>query len=187
MKTKLVLTGAGLVLIALIAIFLVQLNPQLPGAMTATDGGQEESDNLGLDAGPFEGMLAPCFTAEDLEGNKVSLEDLRGRPVIINFWATLCPYCIEEMPALDKALKENKDLVVLAVNIRENKTRVRDYLARYDYSFTVLLDTTGRVAGEYLVRNLPTTFFVDTHGKVRVRHVGMLQQDQLRRYLNLII
>ncbi|KUJ90562.1 MAG: alkyl hydroperoxide reductase/Thiol specific antioxidant/Mal allergen [Thermoanaerobacter thermocopriae] len=88
------------------------------------------------------GDIAPDFTLKDLDGNTVTLSSLRGKKVILNFWATTCPYCIIEMPALNQFIKSHKDdTVLLAIDLGESPSKVKQYLEGKGYEFTVLLDT----------------------------------------------
>jgi peroxiredoxin len=137
-------------------------------------------------AAPAAGDRAPDFTLADLDGNEVRLSDLRGRPVIINFWATWCGPCRIEMPELQEAYEEHQDedLAVLAVNREENPDTVRSFFyEELALTFTPLLDTQATVADLYRVFNLPTTFFVDEGGTITAVHRGPLTGGQIASYL----
>jgi cytochrome c biogenesis protein CcmG/thiol:disulfide interchange protein DsbE len=117
---------------------------------------------------PQAGFLAPDFTLATLDGQTTTLSQLRGRPVIINFWASWCPPCRKEMPALEKIYKDYKDqgLVILAVNSSNQDTRenAANFVTQNDLTFLIPLDETGEVNHVYQVQSLPTTFFVDANG-----------------------
>jgi thiol-disulfide isomerase/thioredoxin len=109
-----------------------------------------------------------------LDGGTVRLSDLRGQPVIINFWATWCGPCKEEMPAIEEAYQahRNDGLVVLAVNVRESARLVDPYVSKLKLTFPVLLDPSGSVSGRYRVHSLPTSVFVRPDGTVDGIRVG---------------
>jgi thiol-disulfide isomerase/thioredoxin len=138
------------------------------------------------------GAPAPDFALSNLEGKTVRLSDFKGKPVIINFWATWCPPCRFEMPALEAIYQKYKDkgLVVLGVNTGE---RVRDgglagrvgaYARQLGLTFPIVLDLTDSVANLYRLRAYPTTYFVDASGKVTdMRRGAFINQADIERYL----
>ena len=132
------------------------------------------------------GKEAPNFTLRNLEGRKVSLKDYRGKIVLLNFWATWCKFCDIEMPDLQKLDKENEDLVVLAVDVMEDKNKVVDYIKKGNYDFEVLLDDKGDVAKTYLVSAFPTTYFVGKDGNLIGSVPGMMTYPQMNQILDSI-
>jgi peroxiredoxin len=124
---------------------------------------------------PMTGFLAPDFTLVSTDGEQVSLSSLRGRPVVINFWATWCPPCRAEMPDLERLwLQDNPEgLVVLGVNQGEREDIVVRY-ARDEVgtTFPLLLDTRLEVGALYGVRAFPTTYFVDSDGRIQDIKIG---------------
>lgn len=125
------------------------------------------------------GELAPNFTLMNLEGEEVSLEDFRGKMVLINFWATWCGYCDKEMPDIQKLSEENDDLVVLAVNVMEKKEIVEKYIEEGGYDFEVVLDEKGDITKTYLAHYLPTSYFVDKDGILVGGKAGMLTGPEM--------
>ena len=123
---------------------------------------------------PRSGYPAPDFTLETLEGKTVTLSDLNGEVVLINFWATWCPPCRAEMPAIQEVYEEYRDqgFTVLAVNQRESQGRVAAFMDELGLTFPVPLDREGRVSARYRVNALPTTFFVDRAGIIRDVTIG---------------
>ncbi|SHF11916.1 Peroxiredoxin [Desulfofundulus australicus DSM 11792] len=142
--------------------------------------GNKESD---VPVGTEVGQRAPGFTLTTTGGKEVSLSNFRGRPVVLNFWATWCPPCREEMPAIQSFYeKRGREIQVLAVNLTASErtaAQVKDFLDAGGFTFPVLLDTRGDVAREYLVRAIPTTFFIDREGIIRARHTGSLTLEML--------
>ena len=124
--------------------------------------------------------LAPDFRLQDLDGRVVMLSDFRGKTVILNFWATWCPPCREEMPEFQAIWDErgtggSDDLVVLAVNfLRDDSVgAATKFIEANEFTFPVVFDTTrGDVAARYGVRGLPATFFIDRNGIVRTTALG---------------
>jgi thiol-disulfide isomerase/thioredoxin len=132
---------------------------------------------------PVTGSLAPGFQLVSLKGGEVSLDRLRGKLVILNFWATWCPPCKEEMPLLqDYADKHPTDTVLLGINFDEQAHVVQDFVDELNLRFTILLDPGGKISDLYRVRAYPTTFFVGTDGKVRAYHVGLLSKELVDMY-----
>ncbi|QEK13349.1 redoxin domain-containing protein [Crassaminicella thermophila] len=131
------------------------------------------------------GKPAPDFTLENLQGESVSLSDFRGKNVLVNFWATWCPYCVKEMPDLNKLYIENKenDFVVLAVDVGESKEDVEKYLEGKSYEFPVLLDKDGSISIKYMVRGLPTSFMIDKEGNIRAIKMSMMTYPEMKEML----
>jgi thiol-disulfide isomerase/thioredoxin len=115
---------------------------------------------------PSGPTVAPDLELPDLGGRPVRLRDFRGRVVLLNFWATWCAPCREEMPALETLARElgPRGLTVVGVNFRESKREVEAFAKEYGLSFPVLLDAEGRVSERYQVFALPVTAFVDRRG-----------------------
>ena len=120
---------------------------------------------------PEVGKTAPDFDYPDTDGKTVSLSDLTGKVVVINFWATWCGPCRQEMPILDTLAKDEEKaaqgLVLLIINIGETYDVVQTYMESYGYSFPVIIDTTSTIASKYNIRYIPTTFFIDRGGIIR--------------------
>ncbi len=145
---------------------------------------EEGKDSQSMEADIAIGELAPDFTLLNLEGEEVSLSDFRGQYILINFWATWCKYCDMEMPDLDRLNEENEDLVVLAVNVGEEKELVDEYIKEGDYRFPVVLDETGDVALTYLINAFPTSYFVDKEGILLGGVPGMLTYERMNQILD---
>jgi thiol-disulfide isomerase/thioredoxin len=123
---------------------------------------------------PWSGGETPALALRDLQGQERRLEEFRGKAVVINFWATWCEPCRDELPSLDR-LKTHfagAPLEVLAVDVGEGEARVRDFLKSAPVKFPVLLDRDGKAQREWGVRGLPTTFVLDPSGRIRYSFVG---------------
>ncbi len=142
-----------------------------------------ESVHGGPPPAPREGFAAPDFTLPTLDGQRVSLHDLRGDVVLLNFWATWCAPCKAEMPALQRVYADEKGrgLRVLAVTVETNTATVGNFVQHYGLDFTVLLDGGAQVSRLYQVQGTPTTFFIDRQGVIRSVVVGGPMSEGLIR------
>ena len=150
--------------------------------------GEATVAQLSSDSGGFldVGDTALNFHLQDLAGDTVSLEDFRGQPVMINFWATWCAPCRIEMPALQATQDAHQDdgLVILAVNDQETSDEVSRFVEELDLTLTTLVDQKGIVSELYKVFNFPTTYFVDGDGVITAVHRGFLIEEQIEAYLS---
>ncbi len=142
------------------------------------------------------GEPAPDFTLKDLDGKDVRLSDFRGKAVLVNFWATWCPPCRFEMPALQRIYDRHKqhDFVVLGVDTGERtrgeamRIAARNYADSLRLSFPIILDDGDQVANLYGLRAYPTTYFVDREGKLSdVRRGAFINEKDIERYLAKIL
>ncbi|MCL2804830.1 MAG: TlpA family protein disulfide reductase [Treponema sp.] len=124
-------------------------------------------------------QLPQDFTLQNLNGENVTLSSYKGKVVLLNFWATWCPPCRDEMPSMETLYKryKNQGLELLAVNLRENPAAVRQFIQRGGYTFPIPLDTNGRVSGNYGVEAIPTTYVIDREGMIIGRIVGAIHWD----------
>jgi peroxiredoxin len=135
---------------------------------------------------PKIGGRPPAFeNVADIEGNLHSLADYKGKPVIINFWGTFCPPCVAEMPAIERQYRKYKDqgIVVLAINLSEDDITVRDFLKRFDLSYTILRDKKRMIERQYALRSYPTTFFIGRDGRIMDIDVGGMTDEEIERYI----
>jgi peroxiredoxin len=134
------------------------------------------------------GVVAPPFTLTSLEGETISLRDLRGRPVLVNFWASWCPPCREEFPVLSAAGEAHVDagLEVLGVTRNDGAEYSRRFAEESGAAWPILPDRDGTVWDAYDGVGLPTTFFVDRDGVVQRVHIGPLDAGQLAEHLSAI-
>ena len=123
---------------------------------------------------PQTGQAAPDFQLETIEGEKIALNDFRGKPVMVNFWAIWCSPCIKEMPLIQERYKQHHpDLVILAIEEDGKSVGVRDFIAESNFGFMVLAGSES-VARQYNIRAYPTSFFIDEHGVIQSMVVGGL-------------
>jgi peroxiredoxin len=148
-------------------------------------GGGEEYQH------PLIGQPAPDFQFQVSGEQPLSLSNLQGSPVLLNFWAIRCPPCREEMPFLQQIYEgwQGTGLVLLAVNLQESPSDVEGFMQSQGFSFPVLLDSGGELAGQYGVHAIPTTFFINGEGIIQEVKVGAFQsaaaiEDSLDRLIS---
>jgi cytochrome c biogenesis protein CcmG, thiol:disulfide interchange protein DsbE len=138
------------------------------------------------------GKPAPDFSLQTIAGKEIRLSNLKGRPVLINLWASWCPPCRYEMPGIQAAYEKYKDqgLVVLGVDftVQDNLTDVKAFVQELNLTFPILLDETGDVSsGLYGMRGLPTSYFIDPEGVLQRIQVGAMLPEKLEEYLGEIL
>jgi len=141
---------------------------------------------------PQVGKLAPDFELSGLDGQAVSLSALRGKPVLISFWATWCEPCRFEMPFIQEVYEgwtgKTPSLVILAINLGENPSRVERFMEEYGLSFPVLLDANQDVTEKYNIRVIPATFFIDKDGIIQdIKFGAFLSKAEIEMRLSKII
>ena len=119
------------------------------------------------------------FKLQDMDGKFHRLSDYKGQPVIINFWATWCPPCREELPSMNRgwAKIKSEGIAMLAINVGEDEDTVFTFTGDYPIDFTVLLDQSGDVINQWPIKGLPTTFVIDPQGRIVYRAIGGRKWD----------
>jgi len=130
--------------------------------------------NEGATEAPQVGKPAPDFQFQGPDEQPISLSDLKGKPVLINFWQIRCDPCRREMPYLQQIYDQwqGRGLVLLAINIGENPSQVAEFMQSQGLSLPVLLDSGGRIAQQYGIRAIPTSFFIDKDGIIQDIRIG---------------
>ena len=139
---------------------------------------------------PLVGKPAPPFALDLFEGGRLSLEGLRGKVVVVNFWASWCyPACYEEAPILEAGWREYRErgVVFVGVNIQDTEPKAREFLRLFNHTFPNGPDPKGQVAVDYGVYGVPETFFVDRQGMIRAKHVGAVTEPVLRQKLDPLV
>jgi DsbE subfamily thiol:disulfide oxidoreductase len=131
------------------------------------------------------GQRAPDFSLQTLAGQSVNLSALRGQPVLLNFWASWCPPCRQEIPALQAAYLRYapRGVALLGINIKEDAKTAEQFAASMAFTYPVALDSDGALSERYQVQGIPTTLVLDAQGIVRQRHVGPLTEQMIDDYL----
>jgi peroxiredoxin len=140
---------------------------------------------------PGKEITAPDFSLEDLSGKRINLKSFRGKVAFLNFWATWCIPCREEMPAMEKLHREFKKagLEVVAVNFRETKKEVRKFFDELGLTFTGLLDKEGKVSEEYGAWSLPLSYFVNRKGEFAGKVIGprKWESDESKAFFKVLL
>jgi cytochrome c biogenesis protein CcmG, thiol:disulfide interchange protein DsbE len=133
---------------------------------------------------PLIDRPAPAFTLTTFDGETLALEALRGRVVVLNFWASWCyPACYEEAPVLERGWRQWRDrgIVVIGVNVQDREAAARRFLADFALTFPNAPDPGGRVSIDYGLYGVPETFFIDAEGRIRGKHVGAVTDAVFRK------
>ncbi len=139
-----------------------------------------------------EDYPARDFLLTSWEGEKVTLKDFAGKPVVLNFWASWCPPCQSEMPYFQEAFLEHGEEVsfIMADLVdggRETESAARRFIAEKGYTFPVYFDPATRAASDYGVMSIPTTFFIDGQGIVRAFHLGAMSREMLEEEIQALL
>lgn len=152
-----------------------------------------EADYAGMNANRYTPPKpAPEFTLPDLAGKPVRLADFKGKVVLLFFWATWCPDCLEELPSVNRLQADlgNRGLEILLIDLREDPALVRRTVSERGYRARVLLDETGDVAGkDYGVWGTPTVYVIDREGRLVARIVGARDwgKPEARRFVEALL
>lgn len=136
---------------------------------------------------------APDFTVQDVNGNNVSLSDFKGKPVVLNFWASWCPPCKAEMPDYEKMFQQysSKGVVFLMVNMtdgnRETIATAKQFLKANKYSFTAYFDAKSDAANTYGISSIPDSIFIDKNGYVINAYEGMIDVTTMKNNIEAIM
>lgn len=160
-------------------------------ASSQLSGTSSEGEQSGEDSTQPVRTPAPNFTMTDIEGNKVELDSLKGKPIVLNFWASWCSFCVQEMPDFDTVYKEMGNEVTFVMlnatdGVRETREKGEKYYKEKGYSFPVYFDdqkTQGTNA--YGVTGFPSTYFIDRNGNLAAYAGGMIDEEALRRGIQL--
>ena len=177
---------ALLVVVVLIAIALTNfMKSKIADAEKIDTSSTQVSSTVENESGLKVGQTAPDFTLKTLDGKEAKLSDYRGKKVILNFWATWCPPCKAEIPHMEKYYKKSaKDdnVEILAVNLKKSdkdEDYIKDFVKSYDMTYPVLLDTDGEQQEQYQIVTIPTTYFIDTKGKIQTTITGPMDQKKM--------
>jgi cytochrome c biogenesis protein CcmG/thiol:disulfide interchange protein DsbE len=139
---------------------------------------------------PLIGKPAAVFALKSFDGEPISLEALRGRVVVVNFWASWCyPACYEEAPALARAWEAYRDrgVAMVGINIQDKEEPAKNFLARFGHTYPNAPDPAGRVSVDYGVYGVPETFFIDRVGRVRAKEVGAVTDASFKRHVEALL
>lgn len=151
---------------------------------------EETNDHTHSD-GENEANPAPDFTVYDADGKAYKLSDMKGKPVVLNFWASWCPPCKSEMPDFDEVCKEYEGKVTfMMVNLTDGQNETvesaRNFIHMMEYSFPVYYDTDMDATTQYGIQSIPTTFFIDAEGNLVAYYPGAMSGETLKQGISLI-
>jgi cytochrome c biogenesis protein CcmG/thiol:disulfide interchange protein DsbE len=172
MELKLFFRKSGLTIAALVVVGFLGL---------LVWGMLNKQPITGLSGVTMVNRAAPDFTLTTFNGATISLQELRGKPVVINFWASWCPPCRIEAALLERIWRAYKDrgLIFIGVNIQDRKVDALSYLREFDITYPNGPDPTGEISIDYGVSGLPVTFFISGQGEVVRRWVGAIEKSVL--------
>lgn len=154
------------------ALLLLFLFSMIPVAIAGKDQVLHKIDNP---------RNAPAFSLKDIDGKTHSLSDYKGKIVVLNFWATWCPPCRFEMPSMDRAQAQtaNENVVFIGINVGEDADTIFTFTADYPVTFPLLMDIHSEVVEQYPVVGLPTTYVIDTEGRMVYQVIGTRDWDDV--------
>lgn len=178
----------GVVLIGLViwGFYSVQ-NTNTNSRTISSNSKQTQQLTVGIE----EGNLAPEFELKSVEGNSIKLSSLKGKKVILNFWASWCPPCRQEMPDMEKFYVDNKNkgIEILSVNLTDNEKNRADvttFMKEYGITFPVALDENGSASQLYNVYSIPASFIIDSQGVIQRKLIGPMTYDSMKTMLGAI-
>ncbi len=181
------ISALAVVVLAFAALFAMRSGDQDIAQSVTPPVDVNAAFNFPTGAGPLQvGDPAWAFALSDVDGNTVTLDELSGRPIVVNFWASWCGPCRIEFPHLQEAANQyGDDVVFLAVNQQEDIETVTDFFLELGLTLPVVLDSNAEVAQQYAVgRTLPTTFFINPEGDVAAVHRGPMTFGQIEGYIS---
>lgn len=135
-------------------------------------------------------IYAPDFTVYNEKGEAVKLSDFRGKPVVLNFWASWCSPCKAEMPEFDEKYRQFGDQVqfmMVNLTIGDDFATAKNHIDQQGYAFPVFYDQTGEAAYYYSVQSIPVTFFITARGQLLTYRMGMMSGEELEYYINVLL
>jgi len=174
------------------AVAIVSLLIKFPGLAQERElwSGQDLLRKLKLVHVPGA-LPAPRFNAPTPDGTKIGIDDLKGKLVLLNFWATWCPPCILEMPTMEKLHQEFKEegLEVVAVNFMEGPKTINAFIKKRGFTFTVLMDRSGEISQRYGVHGLPVTYLIGRDGTSLVKSIGYKDwyKKEIRQFVSSLL
>ncbi len=157
----------------------------LIGSVIVYQAGLFTKEEANINIGTNIGDKAPDFVLNKMNGDEMALSSLKGQKVFLNFWASWCPPCQAEMPDIQKLYQEDNNVAILAVNLQEENKKVINFMFSNNYTFPVVMDKTGQVARDYLVRGIPTTYILDEDGILMNKASGALSYEQMLEMLEI--
>lgn len=155
-----------------------------------TSSQEPNEDNPAEDNPPAPVWNGPDFTVLDKDGNEIKLSDLAGKPIVLNFWATWCGYCVQEMPDFQTAYEKYPDVQFVMVNVTdgyyETITSAKSFVAEKGFTFPIYFDTKSSATSAFDVNAYPQTFFIDAQGNIVAKARGAISLSNLEYGISLL-
>ncbi|MGE7950544.1 redoxin domain-containing protein [Lysinibacillus xylanilyticus] len=192
MKKNIGLLIVVLLVVAMIGTYVKQQIDKDREIETASLGKEMDEQKIGLK----KRDIPPDFTLTSLDGDEVTLSDLRGKKVVLNFWATWCPPCKAEMPHMQKYYEQyakEDNVEIIAVNLTKDEhdftvdekiDTVMTFRDSFELTFPILLDQEREVSPQYNIMTIPTTYFIDSKGYIQRAISGPMDTDMLKSYVD---
>jgi peroxiredoxin len=187
MNKKMIGYLIAILVIGSMIVITVKSNMEKNAPTDQAVSGDESSGTVGLK----EGDLPPDFDLTTMSGDQVNLADLKGKKVILNFWASWCGPCKAEMPHMEKYYERNKEAAnveIIAVNMTNSERRglkgVEEFIDEYGLTFPIPLDKDGKVERMYEIVSIPTTFMLGTNGEIVHKFVGPMDEKMMEELVN---
>ena len=173
----------------LIALAVVGLVLALAVAGLLITRGGAGNESFSSKASSEKKDSAPNFTFKLLDGKDFHLSDYKGKPVLINFFASWCLPCREEMPVLEKIVQAYgpKGVIFLGIAIDDTEDKMKDFVAKYGVTFPVGLDKTATIQKSFGIYGIPTTYFIDKQGVINYSHSGSVTEELLQHELDKLL
>lgn len=145
---------------------------------------QNEVENQSIEKGTTKGKTPYDITLKNLNGETENLSDYKGKVIFINFWASWCGPCKQEMPDFQKAYQniDSDSFEIFAINAGEDASTVKNFVNNYNYDFPIYLDEKAKYSKMYNVRAIPTTLIIDSNYKIANVHIGILTEKKINEY-----
>ena len=176
------------ILIAIMITGLVKKNIDTEESFSSEQRGVDLLETT-AEEGLTQGDMAPDFTLTTVDGKKVQLSELKGKKVIVNFWATWCPPCKAEMPHMQNYYDEfsqDENVEILAVNLTsgDKVESVQNFVKDYGLTFPIPMDEEGMVGQTYEAITIPTSYMIDSNGRIQNKIVGPMDENMIKEFVS---
>ena len=176
------------ILIAIMIAGFVKKNVDTEESFDSEQRGVDLVD-VSAEEGLTKGDVAPDFTLTTLDGKEIKLSDLKGKKVVLNFWATWCPPCKAEMPHMqnfyeDFSQEENVEILAINLTNGDKVESVQEFVQDYGLTFPIPMDEEGKVNEIYQAITIPTSYMIDTNGRIQNKVVGPMDENMIKDFVS---